>query len=139
MNKIIVDTNLLVRVLVNDDTTQTSLVISILQKVDAGEITIFVPDIVIIETCWVLKSVYKFTHTTISEALLILLNSRGVEVETEFLIEALHMYQIINVDFIDIYLSLKTKSLDMPILTWNKRDFKKLNCEFYTPEELVNQ
>lgn len=46
------------------------------------------------------------------------------------------MYSYKNVDFADALIASKSNN-DLAVLTWDKKDFKKLECEYYTPEELL--
>lgn len=43
-------------------------------------------------------------------------------------IEPVRLYAEKNVDFADALLSVKSSST-LPVLTWDKKDFKRLNCE----------
>lgn len=43
-------------------------------------------------------------------------------------IELVRLYAEKNVDFADALLSVKSSST-LPVLTWDKKDFKRLNCE----------
>lgn len=53
-----VDTNVLVRFLVKDDERQAQLAYAAIKQVEANKETLFVPLLVVLETIWVLQSVY---------------------------------------------------------------------------------
>lgn len=59
-----------------------------------------------------------------------------MEPEEEVAIEALRLYDEKNVDFADAILSVKLSNA-LPVLTWDKKDFKRLNCEYFSPNELI--
>ncbi|MEQ6378621.1 PIN domain-containing protein [Bacillaceae bacterium S4-13-56] len=135
MKKYLIDTNIAIRILTNDPPELVAQLEGLLEKVDNREISFFVPSIVIAEVCWVLQSVYSFSKKEIGQALLEFVSSEGVEVEEKFVLQALESFYKNNVDFIDAYLSLKANQNETSIITWNKKDFKKLECEFYSPSE----
>lgn len=59
------DTNVLVRYLAQDDEAQLRAVLTLLLKKGA---TFFVPDLVLIETDWVLSTIYQWSAEEIAEA-----------------------------------------------------------------------
>ncbi|WP_078555265.1 PIN domain-containing protein [Bacillus alkalicellulosilyticus] len=136
MNKFLVDTNVLVRLLVKDDPIKFNTIVRLVEKVDKNEISLVIPTVVIAECCWLLRSFYKLEKQQISEYLLDVIESENVEVEEENVGIALKMFADKNVDFADALLSSKSSS-KLPILTWDKKDFKKLDCEYYIPEEII--
>ena len=74
------DTNVLVRYLAQDDETQLRTVLALLLKKGA---TFFVPDLVLIETDWVLSSLYEWTADEIAEAFGRLLSVHNLVFENE--------------------------------------------------------
>ena len=108
----------------------------IADKVDDGEICLIVPTIVIAECCWRLKSFYKLEKQLITEHLMNVLEVTNIDPEEEFAVEALTLFADKNVDFADALLSVKSRK-NTPVLTWDKKDFKKLNCEYYIPDEIL--
>jgi predicted nucleic-acid-binding protein len=75
------DTNVLVRYLVKDDPGQSARAAALVKKaVRAGE-TLFISQIAICETVWVLESVYSLERGRIAEVLADLLRARHVVVE----------------------------------------------------------
>lgn len=98
--------------------------------------TLILPTITIAECYWLLKSFYKLEKQTISKYLLDIIESENVEVEENIVIVALKLYAEKNVDFADALLSLKAKN-NIHLLTWDKKDFKKLSCEYFTPDGFI--
>ncbi|MDF0728693.1 type II toxin-antitoxin system VapC family toxin [Cytobacillus sp. S13-E01] len=136
MNRFLVDTNVLIRLLVKDDPIKFNTIVKLVEKVEKNELTLVIPTVVIAECCWLLKSYYKLEKYKITEYLLDIIESENVDVEEDNVINALKMYSEKNVDFADALISSKSNS-KLAILTWDKKDFKKLECEFYIPEELL--
>ena len=73
-----VDTNVIVRLLTGDDVTQAAVARALFET---GPI--WIPKTVLLETGWVLKSLYKFEETQISEAFKKMLGLKNVQVEDE--------------------------------------------------------
>ena len=91
-----VDTNVLVRALVNDATEQTERA---KERFLAHEI--FISTSVLLETEWVLRSYVKLGRTQINELLAIVARSPHVEIEArEQILSAIHAHQR-GLDFAD--------------------------------------
>ncbi|MEL1133877.1 PIN domain-containing protein [Desulfitobacterium sp. THU1] len=136
MNKtMIVDTNILIRLFTKDDDNQIEQLVQLMEQ---GDIVFHVLSIVIIEAYWVLHKVYNFDKETIMQVFEDFIEADGIELDEEGLIRRiLARFRGVNVDFIDIYLAEKSRSSGLPILTWNAKDFRKLECEFYKPQDLA--
>lgn len=135
MSKMIVDTNVLLRIFIDDDGSQNKVTRGILEKVNNGEIVFWIPNEVIMETIWVLESYYKLNREIIANALSKLLGSHGVEYDFR-MYEAVRQYGDCKYDIVDIYLSVLAKSSGISVLSWD-RDFRKLECESYNPGDIL--
>jgi len=135
MNKaMLADTNILIRLFVKDDDVQIEQLVRLIEQ---GGTTFYVLSLVLIEAYWVLRRVYSFERDVILRVYEDFIESDGVELEEDSLMQrVLARFRGVNVDFVDVYLAEKSRSLELPILTWNSKDFKKLNCEFYRPQDL---
>jgi predicted nucleic-acid-binding protein len=74
------DTNVLVRYLAQDDEPQLRQVMALLLKKGAR---FFVADLVLVETLWVLRSLYDWTDDEVADAYLQLLTIHNLEFEDE--------------------------------------------------------
>jgi predicted nucleic-acid-binding protein len=63
------DTNVLIRFLVNDDPRQAKAVYRIFKQSESDAEVFFVPALVLLETVWVLESVYESTRQEIIESI----------------------------------------------------------------------
>lgn len=63
------DTNVLIRFLVKDDARQAEIVYKIFKQAETEKDTFYVPLVVMLETIWVLESVYKITRHDILDSL----------------------------------------------------------------------
>jgi len=131
----IVDTNILIRLFTNDDDTQIEQLVRLMEQ---DNIAFRVLSIVLIETYWVLHKVYDFDKETILRVFEDFIEADGVELDEDGLVQrVLARFRRVNVDFVDVYLAEKSRSLELSVLTWNAKDFRKLECEFYRPQDLI--
>lgn len=135
MNKsMIADTNILIQLFTKDDEVQVEQLVQIMER---GDITFFILSIVLIETYWVLRRFYKVEKCEILHAFEEFIESDGVELEEENLIQrVLNCFREVNVDFIDVYIAEKSRSLGLSVLTWNLKDFRRLDREFFRPQDI---
>lgn len=63
------DTNVLVRFLVRDDKRQAETIYRIFKKAESDRKVFFVPLLVVLETVWVLESVYKIPRQEILDSI----------------------------------------------------------------------
>ncbi|MBE8232425.1 MAG: type II toxin-antitoxin system VapC family toxin [Endozoicomonadaceae bacterium] len=66
---IAVDTNILVRFLVGDDTKQANKVYRLFKKIEGEKNELFIPTVVILELIWVLESVYEIARSDILDSI----------------------------------------------------------------------
>lgn len=99
---IALDTNVLARFLVEDDPQQTKRAKKLIQGYAAKDIPCFVPDIVLCELVWVLRSSYKVSRARVVEVLESLLRARHLTFEsTDRAGRALRAFAAGNDDFAD--------------------------------------
>ncbi|MEO6080504.1 MAG: type II toxin-antitoxin system VapC family toxin [Steroidobacteraceae bacterium] len=117
-----VDTNLLVRWLIDDDEKQSSLVQSVLESARRRHATLFVPNTVTLELEWVLRSRYQLGKADILAAFNGLLDSREIEFQDEAALErALTHYRDGAAEFADCMHSGICAAMERsPLLTFDK-------------------
>lgn len=93
-----VDTNIVVRLLTQDDELQFQKSREIFKTYD-----VFIPDTVILETEWVLRFAYKFKPTEICEAFLKLFGLPNVHLANENLIVQVLQWHETGLDFADAF------------------------------------
>lgn len=134
-----IDTNIIIRFITADHPTMTPEVAQLMKKTERGQIRLKVPSLVIAECCWVLESsLYDFSRSDIANVLTAFLVSEGIEMdEKDVVLSALNMYSRSSVDYVDAYLAALAKNEgSAPIVTFNSKDFKKLNVNFCRPGEV---
>jgi predicted nucleic-acid-binding protein len=107
-----IDTNVLVRFLVRDDEAQFERARRLIKReVSAGR-RVFVNQLVIMETEWVLRSRYAVSKHQIIEALSGLLDAADVQFEDEPAMEqALFLWKDTAADFADCLIGAKNRRL----------------------------
>ncbi len=128
VDRVVIDTNLLVRYLTEDDLQKAKAVDNLLSRAEKGEVYILVPSIVIAELVWVLESFYKLNAHKITELIEALLNTPGMEVtEKSIIASALKHYLNKKIDFVDAWIIEFSKNKAAKrIYTFDKKHFKNI-------------
>ena len=101
-----IDTNILVRYLIQDDETQTAQVIKFLKSHCTVETPGFISCIVLCELAWLLRKGYKFPKSDIIKLLRGLLGTKQFHIEDEVQAWlALRDYEQDNADYADYFLA----------------------------------
>ena len=101
------DTNVIVRFLVNDDKTQAQRVRSLFETAEAKGDQFLVTTVVVLETIWVLKAAYDFTRGEILLALELLTEIPILEFEDyDGLQQLIRLAQSIKADLPDLVIGL---------------------------------
>ncbi len=99
---IALDSNVLLRFLIEDDADQTARAAVLIRKTLAGNETIYVSDIVLCEIVWVLKRLYRKSKLEIIKIIRIVLLAEGLVFNsTEAIWSALDAYEQGRGDFAD--------------------------------------
>ena len=107
-----VDTNVLVRFLVRDDEVQFEKACKLIKREIAAGRRVFVSQLVLLETEWVLRSRYSLPKNLIIEAISGLLDAADVRFEDEPVIEeALFIWKDTTADFADCLIGAKNRRL----------------------------
>lgn len=96
------DTNVVIRILVDDDPAQAATVRKLLAAHDNVVGVFFVNDVVLAESAWVLASTYRQSRDSIATAIQALLDTPSIALEdTDAVARALSQFRITNADFSD--------------------------------------
>lgn len=100
--RVALDTNVLVRFLVEDDAKQTADAAALIESAITADETLFVSDVVMCETVWVLSSVYQFARSEIAATLATLLRASHLAFRTtDLLVRAVEAFAQGRGDFAD--------------------------------------
>jgi predicted nucleic-acid-binding protein len=117
---IAVDTNLLVRILVDDPGQPEQVTIA--RGIARQARHVFVPQIVMIELVWVLQSAYKFDKDAIITVLEHLLHNSAFELQTEDrFFEALGLFKNNSCGFSDCMIAVESQDADCTLVTFDKK------------------
>jgi predicted nucleic-acid-binding protein len=123
----LVDTNLIVRYLVQDNERQAKAAERLFDACDRGDVVIVLLPVVLAECVFVLESFYEHARGDIALALGRLISSPGVEIEGAAIhLDALDRYQKTKVHFVDCLIAATAATESMPVASFD-RDFRKFN------------
>ncbi len=121
----LVDTNLVVRYLVQDHEKHAKTAGKLFDACDRGEVVIVVLPAVLAECVFVLESFYEHPRGHISSALGRLISSPGVEISGAAIhLDALERYRKTTVHFVDCLLAATAVAEDTPVASFDQ-DFRK--------------
>lgn len=107
-----IDTNVLVRFLIRDDEAQFDKARKLIRREIAAGRRVFVNQLVLMETEWVLRSRYAVPKSQIIEAVSGLLNATDIQFEDEPAIEeALFIWKDSIADFADCLIGAKNRRM----------------------------
>ena len=123
---IALDTNLLVRLLTNDDPRQAAKVEAWLQGNATPKSPAYVDHVVLCELAWVLERSYAYARAEVHAALAALLEQDHLKVESPALVrQSLMMFADGSADFSDYLLAVRAQAAGYaPVLTLDKRAAK---------------
>lgn len=117
------DTNLLVRYVVQDDSAQSAAAKRLITRcVEEGQ-TLFVPVTVMLELEWVLRSSFEFAKDDVIQVVSSLLSAAELSFESERALEvALHPFREGIAEFADcVHVALATQAREQPLWTFDER------------------
>jgi predicted nucleic acid-binding protein len=121
----LVDTNLIVRYLVQDHEKHAQAAGKLFDACDRGDLVIVVLPTVLAECVFVLESFYEHPRAHIASALGRLISSPGVEIGgTTIHLDALDRYRKTKVHFVDCLVAATAAAENMPVASFDQ-DFRK--------------
>ena len=120
----LVDTNLIVRYLVQDHEKHAKAAGKLFDACDRGDVVIVVLPAVLAECVFVLESFYEHPRGDIASALGRLISSPGVEIDAAIHLDALDRYRKTKVHFVDCLIAATAATENMPVASFDQ-DFRK--------------
>ena len=120
----LVDTNLIVRYLVQDHEKHAKAAGKLFDSCDRGDVVIVVLPPVLAECVFVLESFYEHPRGDIASALGRLISSPGVEIDAAINLDALDRYRKTKVHFVDCLIAATAATENMPVASFDQ-DFRK--------------
>ena len=121
----LVDTNLIVRYLVQDHERHAKAAGKLFDACDRGDVVIVVLPAVLAESVFVLESFYEHLRGDIASALGRLISSPGVEISrTAIHLDALDRYRRTKIHFVDCLIAATAAAENTPVASFDQ-DFRK--------------
>ena len=121
----VVDTNLIVRHLVQDHDKHAKAAGKLFDGCDRGDLVIVVLPAVLAECVFVLESFYRHPRADIASALARLISSPGIEIkELAVHLDALNRYERTRSHFVDCLIAVTAVAENTPVATFDQ-DFRK--------------
>lgn len=129
MTKAILDTNILLRILLNDDQEKARDSIDFVKNAPANHIQLFVPMMALIEIAFVLERQYKLKKFEIKEYIDSIVNTAQLRCENpELMKSAVDIYVSKNIKFGDAVISAWALQNNIhDIYTYDDKDFKRVS------------
>ena len=121
----IVDTNLILRYLVQDNEKQAKAAQKLFEACDRGEVTVVVLPVVLAECVFVLESFYKHARGDIASVLGKLISAPGIAIDGGAIhLDALERYRKTKVHFVDCAIAATAAAEKIPVASFDG-DFGK--------------
>jgi predicted nucleic acid-binding protein len=121
----LVDTNLIIRYLVQDHEKHAKAAGKLFDACDRGDVVIVTLPAVLAECVFVLESFYEHPRRDVASALGRLISSPGVEIGAVAThLDALDRYRKTKVDFVDCLIAATAATENMPVASFDQ-DFRK--------------
>ena len=128
MNYIILDTNIIIRLLTGDDKAKQEKAARFFEKIKSGKVIAFIHDVIFAEIVFVLvsKKLYSLPKRKIQALLLPIVNLTNIKVNNKKKIKrALELFVRYDIDFEDALIVAYAETKKIEIISFD-RDFKKI-------------
>ena len=132
-----VDSNIFIRLFVEDDELQRPLARKFLQQAQTGAVDLVTGPPVFFEIAWVLSHTYKVENDNVLNVLEAILSYPNLRVlDKEQVIAAISLARATGSVFADSYIAVSAGNIKADnVATFNKKHFAKLGTELYPLEE----
>ncbi len=131
----LVDTNVLLRYLIGDNVQNAEKALALMERVESGSEEVEICSVIVAETIWTLEKFYEVPRKDIAQKLLAIFSFKGVRgSEKSSIVDALQTYASTRIDFIDCYLAARGKGQNMPVYSFDKKDFSRLGTPWEIPK-----
>ena len=123
MQKALIDTNLIIRFLLNDDPKKAIRVEELLSDKNNNYLIL---DLVVAEIIWVLKSYYQFDKDLIIDKIKALIHLDSISCSKVLLDHALDIWEKNNISYVDSYIIATAISENLKVYSYDLK-FDKVN------------
>jgi len=122
MKRVLIDTNILLRLLLNDIPSQKKITEELLQKARNEEISILVPEIIIFEIEFSLSKYYCVPKHKVIEKLQTILAMNFIDIERrQIFTNALELYSVKTVSLVDCFVHTISNIEKYELFTFDKK------------------
>jgi len=122
MKQILFDTNAILRFLLADIPEQHKKVENLVKLAKKGNLTIVVPEVVVFETYYSLRTFYDYSKETLIEVLESIISSNYFYIENSYeFSDALKFFKSTDLSLIDSYLLTRSKRTNIELFTFDKK------------------
>ncbi len=127
MIRYLLDTNVLLRFLLDDDKKQSAQARKLFHQAESANCLLVLTEIALAEAVWVLTSFYKVDTTVVAETLASVIQKPGIYCNnSDTMLAALKRFRETNCDFFDCYLAAAAVGSHDAIASFD-RDFRKFS------------
>jgi predicted nucleic-acid-binding protein len=122
MKSFLIDTNAILRFLLNDVPSQYHLVKAKISEAKKGKLILVVPEIIIFESYFALTSYYHYSKEKVLETLGSLIASAYFDIENRsILLRSLKVYKSTSLSLVDSYLAARSEIDIVEVFTFDKK------------------
>lgn len=126
MSRSVLDTNALLRFLLNDIPSQVALIEEKIKEAKVGKLELIIPQIVIFEIAYALTKAYGFGKEEVIKGLKKIITAKEFRVlDKEIFIQVLDIYKLHKVSFSDCFIAAFARQSSADLFTFDN-DLKKL-------------
>jgi predicted nucleic-acid-binding protein len=128
VQKAVIDTNIIVRLAVNDDLNQRDACLRLLEKAKNKELALYLLPVAILETVWILEKYYKLPKRQVKDFVEALLNTPEIIcVMQDVFMRAIAVYEEKNVKFADAVIGCWGLAMGIrDVFTYDEKDFRRI-------------
>jgi predicted nucleic-acid-binding protein len=121
MERSLVDTNVILRYLLQDDAALFQKASALLEKVKTGQEKVIILESVLTECVYVLLKVYRINRPAIADSLRTLFHYKGIANPDKLdLIDSIDIFSQTNLSFVDCILCAKSRNNAMRLYTFDE-------------------
>jgi len=128
VQKAVIDTNIIVRLIVKDDDRQRDACLRLLERARNRELILHLLPVSVLETVWILEKYYQLPKKKVRDYIEAILNTHEIACDMENVFKsAIAVYEEKNIKFADAVIAFWGMEKNINIFyTYDKRDFSRI-------------
>jgi predicted nucleic-acid-binding protein len=129
MNKVFIDTSVILRLLIKDDDIKTRAIVRLIKNAKERNLALYLLPVALLETVWVLEKVYGFGKTEVKQVVEAILNTPEFRIEMGIVFKkAIQTYAEKNIKFADAFMGYwGLEKGYTTVITYDEKDFKRID------------